>query len=249
LGETGAVAAPIAANRANLDFVVAVAGWMPVGMGGAVFISLWVLARARPADRATAVAESRFDFNLGYAATVLLALVFLVMGTALLFGRDQTLASSSAGFAAELVALFANAVGGWIRPVIGIAALAVMFSTVLAVIDGFPRVYANVSSRLLAAGAGAAVEQRLYLGFLVLQALVALVLLTWLLASFGVFIDFATTAGFVTAPVIAYLNHRIIQSPQMPASLRAPRWLIRWSGLGVIVLTAASATYIYFRFG
>ena len=156
LGESGAIAAPIAASRANLDFAVAVAGWMPVGMGGAVFISLWVLARPRATKRADAVADARFDFNLGYAATVVLALAFLVMGTALLFGRDRTLAASSAGFAAELIDLFSTAVGSWIRPIIGIAALAVMFSTVLAVIDGFPRVYANVTRRLL----GSARRQR-----------------------------------------------------------------------------------------
>jgi amino acid transporter len=166
------------------------------------------------------------------------------MGTALLFGADVEASASSAGFAAQLVTLFVEAVGGWIRPVIGIAALAVMFSTVLAVVDGFPRVYANVIKRLFGLGMD---EQRLYVVCLLGQAAVALVLLLAFLASFGAFIDFATTAGFVAAPVIAYLNHRVIHT--LEGEGRPPRWLGLWSAVGVAVLTIVSVSYLVFRFG
>jgi len=242
------LAAPVALTRENLFFSVAVAGWMPVGMGAAVFISLWVRAKSQLLGRPISVREARFDFNLGYAGTVVLALCFLLMGTALLFGGGVEVAESSVGFAAQLVALFADAVGPWVRVVIGVAALAVMFSTVITVIDGFPRVYANVSRRLLGTSAAGFGEERLYLGFLVAQAAVALALLLYLLQSFNVFIDFATTAGFVTAPVIAFLNHRVIGATTIPEPDRPPRWLKAWSAAGVAVLTAASLLYLYFRF-
>ena len=242
------LAAPVALTRENLFFSVAVAGWMPVGMGAAVFISLWVCAKSRLLGRPISVREARFDFNLGYAGTVVLALCFLLMGTALLFGGGVDVAESSVGFASQLVGLFADAVGPWVRVVIGVAALAVMFSTVITVIDGFPRVYANVSRRLLGTSAAGFGEERLYLGFLVAQAAVALALLLYLLQSFNVFIDFATTAGFVTAPVIAFLNHRVIGATTIPEPDRPPRWLKAWSAAGVTVLTAASLLYLYFRF-
>jgi Mn2+/Fe2+ NRAMP family transporter len=246
-GQDRPLAAPIALTRENLFFSVAVAGWMPVGMGGAVFISLWVCAKSRLLGRPISVGEARFDFNLGYTGTVVLALCFLLMGTALLFGRGIDIAQSSVGFAGQFVALFAGAVGPWVRVVIGVVALAVMFSTVLTVIDGFPRVYANVSRRLLGNPAGFS-EERLYLAFLIVQAAVALALLIYLLQSFGVFIDFATTAGFVTAPVIAFLNHRVIGSARIPAPDRPPPWLKAWSAAGVAALSAASLLYLYFRF-
>lgn len=244
LGGERPLAAPFELTRDNLFFAVAVAGWMPVGMGGAVFLSLWVVAKAEWTGRPITVAEARRDFNIGYVGTVLLALCFLVMGTALLFGADVELSANSAGFAAQLVTLFAEAVGGWVRPVIGIAALAVMFSTVLAVVDGFPRVYANVIKRLFGLGMD---EQRLYVFCLLGQAAVALVLLLAFLASFGAFIDFATTAGFVAAPVIAYLNHRVIHT--LKGEGRPPRWLGLWSAAGVAVLAIVSVSYLVFRFG
>ena len=246
-GPGRALAAPVALTRENLFFSVAVAGWMPVGMGAAVFISLWVCAKSQLLGRPISIREARFDFNLAYAGTVLLALCFLLMGTALLFGADIDVAESSVGFAGQLVALFAEAVGPWVRIVIGVAALAVMFSTVLAVIDGFPRVYANVTSRLLSRTAGLS-EDRLYLPFMIFQAVVALCLLSLFLSSFGVFIDFSTTAGFVTAPVIAFLNHRVISSASVAVEHRPPAWLKAWSALGIAVLSGASAAYLYFRF-
>ena len=241
------LAAPFELSRDNLFFAVAVAGWMPVGMGGAVFISLWVRAKSDLLGRPVTVREARFDFDLAYVGTVLLALCFLLMGTALMFGRGITLADNSGTFAADLVSLFTRSVGAWIGPVIGAAALAVMFSTVVAVIDGFPRVYADTTKRLL--GPAASIdENRLYLLFMLVQGLVAFVLLRYLLSSFGVFIDFATTAGFVSAPVIAVLNHRVISSAAVDPADRPPRWLRIWSAFGCAVLTAASLSYLYFRF-
>lgn len=245
--DPGRIAAPFTLSRDNLFFAVAVTGWMPVGMGGAVFISLWVRAKSEVLGRSLTVREARFDFDLAYVATVVLALCFLLMGTALMFGRGMTLASNSGTFAADLVSLFTQSVGRWIEPVIGVAALAVMFSTVLAVIDGFPRVYADTTRRLLGSGSVLS-EDRLYLVYLLVQGLVALVLLSYLLSSFGVFIDFATTAGFVSAPVIAVLNHRIISSNAVAPADRPPRWLRLWSACGCAVLTAASVSYLYFRF-
>lgn len=246
LGGDRALAAPLAPTRDNLFFSVAVAGWMPVGMGGAVFLSLWVGAKSELLGRPIESAEARFDFNLSYIVTVALAICFLLMGTALLFGSGLDLAASSVGFATQLIGLFTASIGAWIGPVIGVAALAVMFSTVLTVIDGFPRVYANVTTRLF--DLDSAREGRLYLVYLAVQAGVALALLIGFLASFGAFIDFATTAGFVAAPVIAFLNHRIMGSEQVGAAARPPRWLELWSAAAVAVLTAVSIAYLVFRF-
>jgi Mn2+/Fe2+ NRAMP family transporter len=242
------LALPFELNRSNLNFAVAVSGWMPVGMGAAVFMSLWALARAESTAARVSVAEARFDFNIGYAATVGLALCFLFMGTLLMLDRGIALAPDSGGFAAQLIGLFTTGIGVWIGPVVAVAALAVMFSTVIAVIDGFPRVYANVSHRLLGAPSGLLAEKNLYIVWMAVQAGVALLLLSLLFSSFGRFLDFATTAGFVAAPVIAYLNHRVIRQPQVAPADQPPVWLRIWSGVAVAVLTGASLAYLYFNF-
>jgi Mn2+/Fe2+ NRAMP family transporter len=169
------------------------------------------------------------------------------MGTALLLERGIDLSESSVVFAAQLFTLFTESVGAWVRPVIGIAALAVMFSTVLTVIDGFPRVYADVVNRLLRRPAEQG-EDRFYLPFMIFQGLVALLLLAYFLSSFGVFINLSTTAGFLTAPVVAFLNHRVISSASVAVEHRPPPWLKMWSACGVAVLTGTSIAYLYFRF-
>jgi Mn2+/Fe2+ NRAMP family transporter len=247
LGSTGAIAAPITPTRQNLFFSVAVAGWMPVGMGGAVLLSLWVLARSELQGRPVSRREALFDFNVSYAVTTVLALCFLLMGTGLLFGRDVTLVESSAGFAAQLIALFSASVGAWIGPVVAVTALAVIFSTVIAVVDGFPRLYANVTRRLLGHSAATG-EKRLYLVFMAAQAIVATALLSLFVSSFGTFIDFSTTAGFIVAPVVAFLNHRIMLSDTVGFENRPPRWIMIWSAFGIAALTLASLVYLYFRF-
>lgn len=247
-GQTVAASFPLTAD--NVSFAVALAGWMPAGMGGAVFISLWTTAKADAQGRSIALADARFDFNVGYFATIALALCFLVMGAALLFGSPVEMSENSVGFAAQLVGLFTQTVGVWIKPIIELAALAVMFSTVLTVIDGFARVYVDVTQRLAIKTAGLGLgADKLYVFYMCLQAIVAFVLLWYFLQRFGQFIDFVTTVGFIVAPVIAALNHRLMSSQMIASDARPPAWLRAWSLCGVVVLTAVSLSYLIFRFG
>lgn len=245
IGDGQALAAPVAINEENLFFSVAVAGWMPVGMGGAVFLSLWVCAKSAARNAPVGLDEARFDFNLGYITTVAIALCFLLMGSVLLFGSGTELSANSVGFAAQLIGLFTDAVGGWIAPVIRLAALAVMFSTVLAVIDGFARVYSDVTERLLSAGTWT--RDQLYASYMLVQAAVAFALLLFFLQSFGAFIDFVTTVGFLVAPVIAFLNHRLMLNDGLAQNARPPPWLAYWSIAGIAVLTLVSVVYLFFR--
>jgi len=247
IGEGQALAAPMPLNEENLFFSVAVAGWMPVGMGGAVFLSLWVRAKSVARDRSVELDEARFDFNVGYITTIVIALCFLLMGSVILFGSGVDLSANSVGFAAQLIGLFTQTVGGWIAPVIRVAALAVMFSTVLAVIDGFARVYADVTERLIGTRESLWTQDRLYISYMVIQAGVALALMLYFLQSFGAFIGFVTTVGFLVAPVIAYLNHRIMLNEPLAQAARPPAWLRNWSAASIAVLTLVSVAYLFFR--
>lgn len=242
------LAAPYDLNEQNLFFAVAVAGWMPVGMGGAVFLAAWVRAKAAVTARPVTLQEARFDFNLGYVTTIAIALCFLLMGSLILFRSGVELSANSVGFASQLIGLFTESVGAWISPIVGVAAIAVMFSTVLAVIDGFPRVYADVTTRLFADRASAWGGERLYLLFMIVQAAVALGLLYFFLQRFGAFIDFVTTVGFLVAPVIAFLNHRVMTSDSIAAEARPAGWLRFWSVTGIAILTIVSVAYLAFRF-
>ena len=240
--------APFPLTASNLAFAVAVAGWMPIGAGGAAFLSSWVVARARGDAEGPDVASARFDFHVGYVATVVVALCFLLMGTALIFGTGTELSANAGGFSTQLVELFAQTIGPGARLIAGVAALAVMASTVLASGDGFPRVYAATTVRLLGGATGSLDEARLYRLFVGLQLVAALLMLGLFFESFPTFIDLVTTVGFFAAPVIAFLNHRIMCSDELPREAQPPMWLRQWSLTGMLVLGLICPVFLYFRF-
>lgn len=240
------LAAPFELNESNLFFSVSVAGWMPIGLGGSIFLSAWVIARGRTLGRPVSKRVALFDFHVGFITSLVLAFCFLIMGTVVLLGREVELAGSSAAFAAQFVGIFTEVIGRWTELIVGVAAMTVMLSTVLAVVDGFPRVYANVVTKL-ARGTGVSSEERLYRGFLWFQIVTSGVVLYALPRSFGAFIDFITALGFLTAPVVAFMNHRIMFFGEIPPDRQPPGWVRSWSVAGTTILALIFPIYLYFR--
>lgn len=238
--------APFEFNESNLFFSVSVAGWMPIGLAGSIFLSAWVIARARSLGQPVTPRVALFDFHVGYVTSLVLAFCFLFMGTVVLLGQEDELAGSSAAFAAQFIGIFTDAVGQWTEWVVGVAAVTVMLSTVLAVVDGFPRVYANVLTKLVK-GTGLPSEERLYQVFLWFQIVTSGFVLYFLPRSFGAFIDFITALGFLTAPVIAFMNHRIIFSGEITPDRQPPKWIRCWSVAGTTILAVIFPIYLYFR--
>ncbi len=67
-------------------------GWMPGGLELSIWQSLWVQADGVDKGEATSLAAASFDFNFGYVLTVVLACLFLTLGTLTL--PEQGLAMS-----------------------------------------------------------------------------------------------------------------------------------------------------------
>lgn len=122
-------------------FLIALIGWMPTAVGISIFQSLWVNAKSKELGRRVTMAEARFDFNFGYFLTSILAICFLFLGAALLYNSGTEMPSSAAGFASMLITMFASAIGDWVIPLISAAAIAVMTSSLMTVLDGYPRAF------------------------------------------------------------------------------------------------------------
>ena len=112
-------------------FLIAVAGWMPTGTAGSVGLSLWVKAKSIRLNRPVSTREAAFDFHVGYGTAIFLAICFVALGTYVMFINDVAVDSSGAVFAGQLINLFTSTIGGWIYPVIAMAAITVMYSTLL----------------------------------------------------------------------------------------------------------------------
>ena len=234
----------------NLDvrlllFVVAMAGWMPTPVDAAILNSVWTKAKMDARGAPIPRAEARFDFNLGYVTAMVLALGFLILGVAVMHEAGIAPEDSPPAFAAQVIALFTETVGEWSYALIGTAAIAAMFSTLLTAMDGYPRQFAHVAARLRGREAPAwLVPALIWIG-----ALGSFSLLATLLTSFTRFIDLTTTLGFVMAPIYAFLNHRAMLGAEVGEDDRPSRALTLWSLAGLVILTAASIVYLWVRFG
>ena len=233
---------------ATLGFIAALAGWMPSALDVAVWQSLWTLERG---DAERAVGRPRpgrgvalLDFHVGYIGTIVLALCFVALGAIVMGGRE--IAPSAAGFAAQLVDLYGETLGAWSRPLIGACALLVMLSTTLTVVDGFPRAISVLALRFRdaepprlasadeAQGAEASMTERargrrVYWVALAILGGGAMTLLGAFGYAMKTMVDVATTASFVTSPILALLNHRAMHGDEIPAAARPSDALRRFS--------------------
>ena len=139
---------PTDLDLVGIMFIAALIGWMPVPLDASVWQSLWARAKAENSTSAPTLRESRIDFNVGFIGTLILAVCFLIMGAGLMHGKGIELASGSAAFSAQLISIYEAVFGSFIGPVIGIAALAIIYSSLLALMDAFPRTLSMLSRRL-----------------------------------------------------------------------------------------------------
>jgi hypothetical protein len=177
----------------------------------------------------------------------------MIMGAGVLHGTGVTLAASAGGFASQVIGLYTHALGEWSRYLIGTCAFAVMFSTTLTVVDGFPRAVAALYHRFRGPeepGAETEDSRAWYWGTaLVLGAGTLLILHNIARLDFKLLIDIATALAFLTAPILALLNHRAMLSAQVPEAHRPSPAMRRYSLLCIAVLTLVAVWWLYVQLG
>jgi Mn2+/Fe2+ NRAMP family transporter len=239
------VLATVTPDRALAVFLVAVAGWMPMPMTGTIFHSMWICERRHSSPQEFGRRRAMFDLNVGYGLALFLAICFVVLGTAVLFQTDRVVPETAGAFASELLSIFTTVIGDWSYPLIATAAVAVMWSTLLALLDALPR----VSDQLAGVWTQRATDApRRYTPFLLLQVAGVTLLLLFLMRGFTTFIDFATGAGFVAAPALAYYNYRAMLADDVAVEYRPSRTLAIWNWIAVAVLAVFALSFFALRF-
>ncbi len=241
-------------------FVLALAGWMPSGVDISVWSSLWTLAKDRLTGVRADLDTVLLDFRVGYVGTGMLAFAFLLLGAALMFGSGETFSARGTEFTAQLVQLYTRTLGGWTKPIVLTAVVATMFSTMLAVVDGFPR---SIDRAVRVAFTGeldgvdvpgvpryqVAEPGRLFWASMVLLCVGTVLVLAVLPRSLTAMVDFATIVSFLTAPVLGYLNLRAVTGPEVPEEARPGRGLVTLAWTGLLVLGGFAIAYVVSRVG
>jgi Mn2+/Fe2+ NRAMP family transporter len=243
IGDGGrAVFAELTPSRSLAVFVIAVAGWMPMPTNGAVLISKWVCEKRAASGGSFDGKQALADFRIGYGLAVVLAVCFLLMGTAVLFDADYKPPANPGAFATELLSIFTTVIGDWSYPIIAMASLAVMWSTQIALMDAMPR----LTDRLLGTLTGRADDAPpRYTKFLIVQVVGVSVILLFLMKGFTAFLYFATSMGFIAAPAIAYYNYVAMMSDEVPAELKPGRVITTWNWISVFFMGVFALAFLY----
>jgi len=232
-------------DRNGIIFLIALMGWMPTAVDLSTWNSIWAVEKMKQTNGKKDKRAILFDFNFGYIITAVLALCFLTLGAFVMYGSGEELSSNSTAFSDQVVRLYTNALGGWAYPVIAIAAFSTMFSTTITVVDGYGRAMGE-TVRLLFNEAGNKVK--LYRGAMVVVSIGAFIFIWQLAANLKQLVDLATTFSFVIAPVIAWINYKVIMSKQIKEEDKPPKWL-KWLAIsGLIFLSVFAIIYVVVYF-
>ncbi|TMO49240.1 NRAMP family divalent metal transporter [Pseudoalteromonas ruthenica] len=229
--------APDLFSLAALSFIVVMMGWMPAPIEISALNSLWLQAKRRNTTITTNT--GLFDFNLGYVVTALLAVVFFALGVLIQYGSSSEIALAGVAFAQQLIDMYTQTIGEWSRWLIAAVAFLCMLGTTLTVLDGYARTLFTsaklINRRLL--------PRHLH-SWLILQAGAGMAVILFFKSNLKEMLTFAMTLAFLTTPVFAWLNMRLVKQ----ANINQPTWLKILSWLGMAYLISFSLGFVALQF-
>ena len=239
--------APSYWTAAGIAFLIALAGWMPIPLDASVWHSIWLKEKSELQKQSLSLRSALVDFNAGYLIAAGLGFLFFLLGALIMFGNAETFSPNSVAFSGQLADLYASSLGAWSRPLVIVAAFTAMFSTTLAVTDAYPRVISHIFANT-ALTSSEEPSPRIYNYTLLLVPIASLFILRSLTGSFTLLIDFATGLSFVSAPILAYFNYRLVTDSTMPEDARpGPRYRL-FSQISLVLLSAFALLYLIWRF-
>lgn len=226
----------------GLGFVIALMGWMPAPIELSVWQSLWMQAKAKTLGRPITVRDALADFNIGYGLTVILAVMFLMMGALVLYGTGIEFAPGGVAFTAQLIEVYTTTLGQWAWPIITVAAFVTMFSTTLTIVDVYPRSLSE-GTRLALPIIKINPRPWHYL-WMVVIAVAAVMVISLFQSNWRAMLDLATTIAFLAAPVFAFLNYKAITSKAVPPEYRPGKAMRLLSLAGMIYFILFGLAYV-----
>jgi len=235
-------------NHTDILFLIAFIGWMPAPLDLTVWQSLWTNAKYESSKLKPELKYVLLDFKIGYIGTILLAIGFLSLGALILSGTGQELSSKGVDFAHQLISLYTFSIGNWAYYIIAIAAITTMFSTTITVLDAYPRVMKPLTimffPKLKEEKNG--LDRQSWIWIIIVVA-GALIFINYLGKTMITMVDIATTLSFVTAPLLAFLNYKVVTGKQMPENARPGKGLKIYAWIGIIFLSVFTFFYIVWR--
>ena len=222
----------------GLLFLIAFMGWMPAPLDISIWHSIWTLEKNKIQKTKVKIVDSMFDFNVGYITTVILGLCFIGLGALVMYGSGESFSNQGGVFAKQLINLYTSNLGQGAYLIIAIAAFTTMFSTTITTLDASPRAMSKTIQLLFRK------KKDYYIPWIIILASGTSLIFIFLLSEMGKLVQIATVLSFLTAPIYAFLNYKLVNSDQVPKNLQPSKKLKFLSNLGLIFLTGFTLFYL-----
>ena len=230
----------------DIAFLLALVGWMPSAVDVSVWHSMWTVAKMKHTGYRPKLKEALMDFNIGYIGTAFLSLCFLSLGALVMYGSGKEFASSGVGFANQLITLYTQSIGNWAYYFIAVAALATMFSTTLTVLDAYPRIL-KPTTELLLPGFDATNSRVITFAWFGILISGTVIVIFYFTGKMKMLVDVATTLSFITAPILGYMNLRVVKGKNVPKENQPGLAMQVLSWVGLIALCAFAVYFVVWR--
>ena len=236
-------------KAADIFFLIAFVGWMPAPIDVSVWSSIWNLEKNKQLGFVPKLKSVLLEFRVGYIGTALLAACFLALGALVMFGSGEKLSENGTAFSEQLISMYTSSIGSWAYWIIAIAAFTTMFSTLITVLDANSRVM-NILTKSIIYKTKAIIKMETSQMLIWLTIIVAgtLTIIIFYAKSMVFMVTVATTLSFLTAPILAWLNYKVVTNKQMPEEFRPGIFLVVLSWVGIAFLTGFSLIYLYWQY-
>jgi Mn2+/Fe2+ NRAMP family transporter len=233
---------------ADIFFLIAFVGWMPAPIDVSVWSSIWNNEKARELGFRPDLKSALTEFRVGYWGTALLAVGFLSLGALVMFGTGEELSANGTKFAEQLISMYTKSIGGWAFWIISIAAFTTMFSTTLTVLDAYSRVLTPLFKGLFPSTWKNVSNKKIFTWmWLIILVTGSSVMIAFAAKTMVFMVTIATTLSFLTAPILAWLNYRVVTDKHMPLDARPGKFLRTLSWIGIVFFVVFSLVYSYWR--
>lgn len=236
-------------KSADIFFLIAFVGWMPSPIDVSVWSSMWNLEKIKKLGYVPELKSVISEFRIGYIFTALLAIAFVILGALIMYGTGEEFSSNGTIFSGQLIKMYTSSIGSWSYWLISIAAFTTMFSTTITVLDAYSRVLNPVYKYVFSHQFAKLKDEKSLIVIWVFILILGSSLIIAFAAKTMVFmVTIATTLSFLTAPVLAWLNYRVVTDEHMPLDARPGIGLKILSWIGIAFLSIFSFIYLYWVF-
>ncbi len=237
-------------NASGIFFLLALMGWMPTALDLSSWNSLWTLERMKQTKYRPTLKETLFEFRLTYLITGILAVMFVTLGSFIFYGSGEDLPNNNSLFAHKVVTLYTQTIGDWSYIIIAASAFTIMFGTIIAVLDGYSRSLKRTVELIFTKKDQKTSPKfnKLYIIFLFVISIGALVIVFQFGNNLKELVDFATVLSFLIAPVIAVFNFRLVTGKHLPKESQPSMLLKLLSFAGIIFLSGFAIVFVITRF-